>query len=48
MPFKASELVAAPFAAPPLPACDDAEPDQAATAAPRTIGKSKDHQDAKL
>jgi hypothetical protein len=37
--FKASELIVASFAAPPLPAGDDAEPDQAATAAPGTAGK---------
>src|SRR3954454_8146474 len=36
VPVKASELVAAPFAAPPLLARDDAVPDQTATAAPGT------------
>jgi hypothetical protein len=29
-----SQLVAAPLVAPPLPACDEAEPAEAATAAP--------------
>jgi hypothetical protein len=48
VPFKASELVSAPLAAPPLLTCDDAEPDDAATAAPRTGRKSGDHQDPKL
>src|SRR5918994_2940591 len=47
VPVKASELVAAPFAAPPLLARDDAKPDQAATAAPRTARKNGDHQDTK-
>jgi hypothetical protein len=47
VPVRASELVAAPFAAPPLLAGDDAKPDQAATAAPRTGRKSGDHQDTK-
>jgi hypothetical protein len=37
--FRASELVLAPFAAPSLPACDDAKPDEAATAAPGTVRK---------
>ena len=46
--LKASKLVSAPFAAPPLPACDDAEPDDAATAAPGTVRKIGDHQDVKL
>jgi hypothetical protein len=48
MPFKVSELIAAPLTAPPLLACDEAEPEEAATAASRTARKSGDHQDAKL
>src|SRR4051794_12871209 len=46
--FKASELIAAAFAAPPLFASDDAVPDQAATAALRTARRIGDHQNAKL
>ena len=46
--FKAGELIAAAFAAPPLFASDDAVPDQAATAALRTARKIGDHQNAKL
>ena len=46
--FKASELGAASFAALPLLAGDDAEPDQAATAASGTARKTGDHQNAKL
>jgi hypothetical protein len=45
--LRASKLVAAPFATPPLLACDEAEPDAAATAAPGTVRKIGDHQDAK-
>jgi hypothetical protein len=48
VPVKASELVAAPLAAPPLLARDDAVPDQAATTAPGTVWKIGDHQDPKL
>jgi hypothetical protein len=47
VPLRASKLVAAPFATPPLLACDEAEPDAAATAAPGTVRKRGDHQDAK-
>jgi hypothetical protein len=46
--FRTSELVATPLAAPPLLACDEAEPDEAATAALGTLRKSGDPQDAKL
>jgi hypothetical protein len=46
--FKVSELVAAPSAAPSLLARDDAVPDQAPTAAPGTMRKGGDHQNAKL
>ena len=46
--FRASKLVGAPFAAPALFAGDEAEPDEAATAAPGTLRKIADHQDAKL
>jgi hypothetical protein len=48
VPFKASELVATPLAAPPLLACDGAVPDQAVTAALGTTRKIGDHQDPKL
>jgi hypothetical protein len=48
VPVKASELVAAPLAASPLLARDEAVPDQAPTAAPRTGRKRGDHQDPKL
>src|SRR3982751_2238257 len=48
VPVEAGELVAAPLAAPSLLACDDAEPDDAATAAPGTGRKSGDHHDPKL
>jgi hypothetical protein len=41
-------MVAAPFATPPLPGCDETKPDEAATAALGTVRKSEDHQDAKL
>jgi hypothetical protein len=46
--FRARELVSAPFAAPSLLAGDEAEPDNAATAAPGTVRKIGDHQGAKL
>jgi len=48
VPVKASELVAAPLAAPPLLARDVAVPDQAATTAPGIVWKIGDHQHAKL
>ena len=48
VPFKTSELVAAPFAAPPLLARNDAVPDQTATAAPGTVRTRGNHQNAKL
>jgi hypothetical protein len=35
-------------AAPPLLACDKAEPDEAATTAPGTVRKIEEHQNAKL
>jgi hypothetical protein len=48
VPFRAGELIVAPFAAPALLTGDEAEPDEAVTAAPGTMWKSGDHQDAKL
>src|SRR3954453_9385633 len=46
--FKARELIAAAFPAPPLLASDDAIPDQSTTAALWTARKIGDHQNAKL
>jgi len=43
--FRASKLVAAPFAAPPLLAYDEPETDDAATTAPGTARKIGYHQD---
>jgi hypothetical protein len=48
VPFRTSELVAAPFAAPPLLACDEAEPDETTTAAPGTVRKIGDYQNVIL
>jgi hypothetical protein len=46
--FRARELVSAPFALPPLLACDEPETNDAATAAPGIVRKIEDHQNVIL